>query len=151
RRARVVDDDTTTRAPDAWGSPQKVALVYLAGDMVDGESQSVPFLGIKVAGSYTIARSLKRAREDSSIRAVVLPVATGGGSSLAADVILREAILTARAKPLIVSMGSSAASGGYYASVAGRKIFANRATITGSIGIFYGKVDLSGLLSKVGV
>jgi protease-4 len=85
------------------------------------------------------------------VRAVVLRVATGGGSSLAADVILREAILTARVKPLIVSMGSSAASGGYYASVAGRRIYANRGTITGSIGIFYGKVDVSGLLHKLGV
>jgi protease-4 len=151
RRARVVDDEPVARAPARWTDAKKIALVYLAGDMMDGESQSIPFLGVKVAGSFTIARALKRAREDSSVRAVVLRVATGGGSSLAADVILREAILTARAKPLIVSMGSSAASGGYYASVAGKPIFANRATITGSIGIFYGKVDVSGLLHKLGV
>lgn len=149
--ARVVDDELPKRAPEAWGAQDKVAIVYLSGDMMDGESQTIPFLGIKVAGSYTIARALRRAREDSTVRAVVFRVGTGGGSSLAADVILREAILTARAKPLIVSMGSSAASGGYYASVAGSKIFANRSTITGSIGIFYGKVDLSSLLAKVGI
>jgi protease-4 len=147
----VVDDEVPSRAPDKWGDSPKVAIVYLAGDMVDGESQNIPFLGIKVAGSYTIARALKRAREDRNVKAVVFRIATGGGSSLAADVILREAILTARAKPLIVSMGSAAASGGYYAAVAGRKIYANRATITGSIGIFYGKVDVAGLLQKIGV
>ena len=62
-----------------------------------------------------------------------------------------EKILTAKAKPFIVSMGTSAASGGYYAAVAGGPIFANRATITGSIGIFYGKVDVVGLLGKLGV
>ena len=151
RPARVIDDDPATRAPERWTESKKVALVYLSGDMMDGESSTIPFLGIRIAGSYTIARALRRAREDASVRAVVLRIGTGGGSSLAADVILREAMLTARVKPLIVSMGSSAASGGYYAAVAGRQIYANRGTITGSIGIFYGKVDVSGLLHKLGV
>jgi protease-4 len=125
--------------------------VYLNGDMIDGESQFIPFINIKLAGSYTIARALKRAREDDSVKAVVFRVETGGGSSLAADVILRESILTAKRKPFIVSMGTSAASGGYYASVGAREIFANRATATGSIGIFYGKADVVGLLDKLGV
>jgi protease-4 len=119
--------------------------------MVDGESQFIPYVGIKIAGSYTIAKALRQAREDPSVKSVVFRVETGGGSSLAADVILREARLTAKRKPLVVSMGTSAASGGYYASVGGREIFANRATITGSIGIFYGKVDVVGLLDKLGV
>lgn len=151
RASRIVDDSPSDEAPERWGSAPKIALVYLDGDMIDGESQSIPFVGVKLAGSYTVANALRRAREDSSVRAVVLRVQTGGGSSLAADVILREAILTARVKPLVVSMGSAAASGGYYASVAGSPIFANRATITGSIGIFYGKVDVTGLLDKLGV
>ncbi|APR84001.1 Protease IV [Minicystis rosea] len=118
---------------------------------MDGESQYIPLVNIKLAGSYTIARALKKAREDDSVKSVVFRIETGGGSSLAADVILREAILTAKKKPLIVSMGTSAASGGYYAAVAGKEIFANRATITGSIGIFYGKADVVGLLDKLGV
>lgn len=151
RRMRVVDDEPFSKAPNRWTSDKKIALVYLSGDMLDGESQSVPLLGVNVAGSYTIARALKRAREDASVRAVVFRIESPGGSSLAADVILREAILTAKQKPLIVSMGTSAASGGYYAAVAGKSIFANRATITGSIGIFYGKVDVSGLLGRLGV
>jgi protease-4 len=150
-QTHVVDDAPLPRAPAAWGDAPKVAVVYLTGDMVDGESQFIPFVGIKLAGSATIARALKRARDDSSVKAVVFRIETGGGSSLAADVILREAQLTAKRKPLIVSMGTSAASGGYYAAVGGKEIFANRTTVTGSIGIFYGKVDVSGLLSRFGV
>lgn len=150
-KVRVVDDAPPPKAPSSWGEGPKVAVVYLTGDMVDGESQFIPFVGIKLAGSNTIARALKRAREDASVKSVVFRIETGGGSSLAADVILREAILTARRKPLIVSMGTSAASGGYYASVGAKEIFANRTTVTGSIGIFYGKVDVSGLLGKLGV
>lgn len=149
--ARTIDDEPLPAAKKQWGNASKIALVYLAGDMVDGESQYVPFLNVRLAGSYTIGKALKRAREDASIKAVVFRIETGGGSSLAADVILREAILTARKKPLIISMGSAAASGGYYASMAGGPIFANRSTVTGSIGIFYGKVDLQQLLSKVGI
>lgn len=150
-RTKIVDDTPPKDAPARWGNVPKVALVYLDGDMVDGDSQNIPLVGVKLAGSYTIARALRKAREDSSVKAVVFRIETGGGSSLAADVILREAQLTARQKPLIVSMGSMAASGGYYASMAGKPIFANRSTVTGSIGIFYGKVDVSGLLDRLGV
>jgi protease-4 len=151
RPARVVDDDSPPRAPDTWSREPKVALIYLNGDMIDGESEFIPFINVKLAGSYTIARALKRARDDDSVKSVVFRIETGGGSSLAADVILREAMLTAKRKPLLVSMGTSAASGGYYASVGARAIFANRSTITGSIGIFYGKADVGGLLDKLGV
>jgi protease-4 len=138
-------------APKRWTKGDKIAVVYLDGDMIDGESRSIPFVGIRLAGSRTIAGALKAAREDASVKAVVFRIETGGGSSLAADVILREAMLTAKAKPFVVSMGSAAASGGYYAAVAGKPIFADASTITGSIGIFYGKVDLSGLLHTLGV
>jgi protease-4 len=151
RPVRVVDLESKDEAPAYWREPPKLAVVYLHGDMIDGESRDIPIVGIKLAGSYTVARALKQAREDGSVKAVVFRIETGGGSSLASDVILREAALTAKAKPLIVSMGSKAASGGYYAAVAGREIFANRATLTGSIGIFYGKVDVVGLLDKLGV
>jgi protease IV len=82
---------------------------------------------------------------------VVLRVETGGGSAMAADVIYREVQLTAAVKPVIVSMGSAAASGGYYISAPGTYVFANPSTITGSIGIFYGKADVAELLRKIGV
>lgn len=148
---RIVRFRRGEKAAKQWRSNGKVAVVYLHGNMVDGRSQNIPLLGMKLAGSYTIAKALRRARQDNRIRAVVLRIETGGGSSLASDVILREAQLTAKRKPLIVSMGSRAASGGYYAAVAGQEIFANQATLTGSIGIFYGKVDISGLLGKIGI
>jgi protease-4 len=151
KRVRLADDPTSPRAPERWQPAPHVCVVYLHGDMVDGESQVIPFLGIRLAGSRTVSRALQRCREDRDARAVVFRIETGGGSSLAADVILREAQLTAKAKPLVVSMGTAAASGGYYAAMAGKPVFANRATITGSIGIFYGKVDFQEMLRGLGV
>lgn len=151
RPVAVVDYERSETAPDYWREPSKIAIVYLWGDMIDGMSRKIPIIGMRLAGSYTITKALKQAREDSSIQAVVFRVETPGGSSLASDLILRELTLTAKKKPVVVSMGAKAASGGYYASVAGGEIFANRTTMTGSIGIFYGKVDVSGLLDKLGV
>jgi protease-4 len=136
---------------DRFGPAERVAIVYVSGDMVDGQSQSIPFLGMETAGSYTIADSLKQVREDPSVAAVVLRIETGGGSAMAADVIWREVQLTATKKPVVVSMGAAAASGGYYIASPGSYIYANPLTITGSIGIFYGKMDFAGLLGKIGV
>jgi protease-4 len=134
-----------------FGPSQRLAIIYVEGDMVDGRSRFFPFIGIQTAGSYTIAESLKQVREDPSVGAVVLRVETGGGSAMAADVIWREVQLTAKEKPVIVSMGTAAASGGYYISSPGTFVYANPLTITGSIGIFYGKIDVAGLLGKIGV
>lgn len=140
-----------TTKPERFGPTERVAIVYVSGDMVDGQSQSIPFLGMETAGSYTIAASLKQVREDPSVAAVVLRIETGGGSAMAADVIWREVQLTAEKKPVVVSMGAAAASGGYYIASPGSYIYANPLTITGSIGIFYGKMDFAGLLGKIGV
>lgn len=137
--------------PKRFGPVERVAIVYVSGDMVDGKSQSIPFLGMETAGSYTIAASLKQVREDPSIAAVVLRIETGGGSAMAADVIWREVQLTATKKPVVVSMGAAAASGGYYIASPGSYIYANPLTITGSIGIFYGKMDFADLLGNIGV
>ncbi len=145
------EDLTLPAAPRRWAPGPKIAMVHLAGDMIDGESLYIPLVGIRLAGSHTIAAALREAREDPTIKAVVFRIDSGGGSTLAADVIWREAALTAHAKPMVVSMATTTASGGYYAAVGVRPIFANRSTITGSIGIYYGKVDLSGLLGKLGV
>jgi protease IV len=81
----------------------------------------------------------------------VMRIESPGGSSLAADVIWREAVITAKVKPLIVSMGTYAASGGYYIATAGKVVYANPLTVTGSIGIFYGKADVSELFKKIGI
>ncbi|HEY2509445.1 MAG TPA: signal peptide peptidase SppA, partial [Polyangiaceae bacterium] len=102
-------------------------------------------------GSYTIVDAVKQLRDDPMVRSVVLRIESPGGATTASDVMWRELSLLAKQKPLIVSMGTVAASGGYYIASAGREIFAEPLTTTGSIGVFYGKADVSGLLKMVGV
>ena len=148
---RLIDDRRAPRAPEFFGDDAGVAIIYVDGDMVDGRSQTIPLLGMRLVGSYTIAESLKKARENPKVGAVVLRVETGGGSAMAADVIYREIQLTTKVKPVIVSMGSAAASGGYYISAPGTRVFANPLSITGSIGIFYGKADVAELMRRIGV
>ncbi|HXX70421.1 MAG TPA: signal peptide peptidase SppA [Polyangiaceae bacterium] len=138
-------------APNSFGSRGRVALLYLDGDIVDGRSEHIPLLDMRLVGSYSMADAIREARDDSSVRAVVLRIESPGGSSLASDVMWRELFLLAKKKPLVVSMGTVAASGGYYVASASRNIFALPLTLTGSIGVFYGKADLSGLLAKIGV
>ncbi|HET7538402.1 MAG TPA: signal peptide peptidase SppA [Polyangiaceae bacterium] len=147
----LYDDRRAPRAPDYFGDNKGLAIIYVDGDMVDGRSQTIPLLGMRLVGSYTIAESLKQARENPKVGAVVLRVETGGGSAMAADVIYREIQLTTKVKPVIVSMGSAAASGGYYISAPGTHVFANPLSITGSIGIFYGKADVAELMRRIGV
>jgi protease-4 len=140
-----------TAAPSTFGSRGKLAILYLDGDIVDGRSQHIPIIDMRLVGSYSMADSIKQLREDATVRAVVLRIESPGGSSLASDVMWRELSLLAKAKPLIVSMGSVAASGGYYVASASKDIYALPLTVTGSIGVFYGKADVSGLLGKLGV
>jgi protease-4 len=142
-------DDTV--APPTFGARGKLAILYLDGDIVDGRSQHIPLLDMKLVGSYSMAETIKQLREDSAVRAVVLRIESPGGSSLASDVMWRELALLAKAKPLVVSMGAVAASGGYYVASASKDIYALPLTVTGSIGVFYGKADVSGLLGKLGV
>jgi protease-4 len=148
---KLRDEPRPPPAPVRFGAQRTVAIVYVEGDMIDGKSRDVPLIGTRLVGSYTIAKTLKEVREDPSIAAVVMRVESPGGSSLAADLMWREAVLTAKVKPLIVSMGTYAASGGYYIASAGDVIYANPLSITGSIGIFYGKADASELFKKIGV
>jgi protease-4 len=151
RGLTMVEPKMAPTIASEFAKQPSVAVVYVEGDMIDGRSRTIPLLGMKLAGSYTIADTLQDIRKSPRIRAVVLRVETPGGSSMAADVMWREILLTAKKKPVIVSMGTAAASGGYYISAPATRIFANPLTITGSIGIFYGKADVSGLLRKLGV
>jgi protease-4 len=151
RNVDLIKDERAPRAPERFGAMRSVALVYVDGDIVDGRSQRIPLIGMKLTGSYTIAETLKDVRENPTVGAVVLRVESPGGSAMASDVMWREVQLTAKVKPVIVSMGSTAASGGYYIAAPGTRIFANPLTITGSIGIFYGKADVAELLKKIGV
>jgi protease-4 len=128
----------------------KVALVYAVGEIVSGESQGSG-LGGEFAGSDTVARAIRQARTDPAIRAIVLRVDSPGGSGTASDVIWREMGLARKAKPVVVSMGDVAASGGYYIAMGGDAIVAQPGTITGSIGVFGGKFSLRGLYDKIGL
>jgi protease-4 len=150
--ARLIDaDDVLPRDPGRFGAGRRVALVYATGNIVDGWSRTVPLVGMQTLGSYTLAQTMKDVREDDTVRAVVLRVDSPGGSALASDVMWREISLTAEVKPVVVSMGGVAASGGYYISAPGSRIFADPLTITGSIGIFYGKADVSRLAERLGI
>jgi len=111
-------------------SKNKIAIIYASGDIVGGEGDD------NSIGSERISKALRKVRLDNKIKAVVLRVNSPGGSSLASDVIWREVMLTKKVKPIIVSMGDLAASGGYYIACAADSIIAEPNTITGSIGIF---------------
>ena len=128
-----------------------VAVVHIDGDLVDGESLDIPILNIKMTGAKTVTEVLRRIGADNRIRAVVLRIDSPGGSAMASDIIWREVAALRREKPVVASMGTMAASGGYYIASAADKIYADAVTLTGSIGIYYGKADFSALLSRVGV
>jgi protease-4 len=151
RPLTLVNNSRAVRAPKSFPEHKGIALVYVSGDMIDGRSRTVPLLGMQLEGSYTIAETLRAVRDNPDIGAIVLRLETPGGSSMAADVMWREVKLAAQRKPVIVSMGAVAASGGYYIASPATRIFASPLTVTGSIGIFYGKADVSQLLGKIGI
>jgi protease-4 len=130
-------------------SRPKLALIYGVGMIAAGESVDDPFAG-RIMGSDTLAQAFRSAREDDSTRAVVFRVDSPGGSDVASDVIWREAMLTMEKKPVIVSMSNVAASGGYWVATASNGIVAEPTTLTGSIGIYAGKFNVSGLYEKIG-
>ena len=134
---------------NGWARPQ-LAVIRIEGDIVDGKSMTVPFGGERLVGGGTIAEAITRARLNPRVRAIVLRIDTPGGSALASEVISRAVFETRGKKPILVSMGDVAASGGYFSAAGGDLIFAEPETITGSIGIFSGKFDLSALLHRIG-
>ena len=133
-----------------WSEPKKIAIIYADGSIVAGHSGK-GFLDGKRVGATTLSKSLERIRSDRNIRAVILRVNSPGGELFASDRIYRELELLKGRKPLVVSMGGVAASGGYYISSPGDEIVASPGTITGSIGVVVGKPDLSGFYEKIGI
>lgn len=128
----------------------KIAIVHATGAIIVGHSDWTPFSGF-LAGSTTVAADLRRAREDSSVKAIILRVDSPGGSVVASDIIRREVQLAAKAKPLVVSMSDLAASGGYYISMPANKIIAEPGTLTGSIGVYVGKFNIEGFYELLGI
>lgn len=132
-KLRLVAQKKYHRAPGSKSSSkakEKIAVVYASGSIEGGDGDH------ETIGSERISKAIREARLDSNVKAIVLRVNSPGGSSLASDVIWREMILAQKAKPVVVSMGDVAASGGYYISCAADAIFAHPNTITGSIGVF---------------
>ncbi len=128
----------------------QVAVIYAEGQIVTGDS-STDMFGSQSIGDRTVRKQLEQVREDDDVDAVVLRVNSPGGSGQASDAIWREVVLTADEKPLVVSMSDYAASGGYYISMASDWIVAEPGTLTGSIGVFGGKMNFSGALGKLGL
>ena len=111
-------------------SRNKIAIIYASGSINSGEGNE------EMIGSETTVKAIKKASDDKNVKAIVLRINSPGGSALASDVILREILLVKEKKPLVVSMGDYAASGGYYIACAADSIVANPTTLTGSIGVF---------------
>ncbi len=127
----------------------QIALIYANGPILPDINQLLPPTSVIMPSKLKAA--FKKARTDDTVRAVVLRVNSPGGSALASDLIWREVMLTQREKPVVVSMGDIAASGGYYIAMAAGTIVAHPSTLTGSIGVFGGKLNMKGFYNKIGL
>jgi len=126
----------------------KIAVIYIVGAIMTGESTTSLFGG-ETVGSDTIVRALRQVEDDPKVKGIVIRVDSPGGSALASDLIWREIVNSK--KPLVVSMGDVAASGGYYVSMGAKTIYIEPGSLTGSIGVVGGKLALRGLFDKIGV
>jgi protease-4 len=127
------------------GTSNEIAIIYAQGDIESGEGD------VDIIGEGAMRRSIKEARDNEDVKAIVLRIDSPGGSALTSDLIWREIELTKKVKPVVVSMGNYAASGGYYIACNANKIFAEKNTITGSIGVFGILPNFSGLSTKMGI
>jgi protease-4 len=133
-----------------WQEPPTIAIVYALGSIRTGESGTDFLTGEQSMGANTMVRAIRAARKDRRVKAIVLRINSPGGDGYASDLIWRELELARKKKPLIVSMGSVAASGGYYIACNSRRVFALPGTVTGSIGVFSLKFVTEGLYNKLG-
>ena len=158
RKALKVDKDTDYNKVDVleytrkmattsidFDVKDKIAIIYAQGNIMSGEGD------VNTIGEGSMRRSLIEARKDKNIKAIVLRIDSPGGSALTSDLIWREIELTKKVKPIVVSMGNYAASGGYYIACNANKIFAENNTITGSIGVFGILPNFTQLATKIGL
>src|SRR5215213_8803949 len=139
-------------SPESLGlnKGERVAVIYASGTIGSGSSENSPS-GDQSIGSDTVSKALTDAAADKSIKAIVLRVDSPGGSGLASDIIWHAVEAANQKKPVVVSMGDVAASGGYYISASASKIIAQPSTITGSIGVVAGKPVLRGFYDWLGI
>ena len=123
----------------------QIAIIYAQGEIESGEGD------VNIIGEGSMRRSLQEARKNDDVKAIVLRIDSPGGSALTSDLIWREIEITKKVKPVVVSMGNYAASGGYYIACNANKIFAESNTITGSIGVFGILPNFSPLATKLGI
>lgn len=134
--------NTTSKNID---SKDQIAIIYAQGEIQSGEGD------VNTIGEGSMRRSLQEARKNKDVKAIVLRIDSPGGSALTSDLIWREIELTKKVKPIVVSMGNYAASGGYYIACNANTIFAENNTITGSIGVFGILPNFSQLTTKLGI
>ncbi|MCY1015412.1 signal peptide peptidase SppA [Pyxidicoccus sp. MSG2] len=145
---------STTYAPrdereGRWGQRRRIAVVPVLGTISGGRSREDPLGYSQIAGAETVIRALERAQVDASVVAIVVRVDSGGGDVLASHLMYQAVMEAAKHKPVIASMGDLAASGGYYTAMGATEVLALAPTITGSIGVYYVKPALQGLLGGV--
>jgi protease-4 len=133
---------TTSAINDA---KDEIAIIYAQGEIQSGEGD------VNIIGEGAMRRSISEARNNNDVKAIVLRIDSPGGNALTSDLIWREIELTKKVKPVVVSMGNYAASGGYYIACNANTIFAEKNTITGSIGVFGMLPNFSGLSTKMGI
>lgn len=149
---------TTTAAykeitPESLGlnNGERIAVIFASGLITSGKSADGTFGGAQTIGSDTISKAVKDAADDSSIKAIVLRVDSGGGSALASDLMWHTIEYAKTKKPIVTSMGDVAASGGYYIACNSNKIVAEPSTVTGSIGVVLGRPVTGGLYNWLGI
>ncbi|MGQ9708423.1 MAG: signal peptide peptidase SppA [bacterium] len=154
RDARKISEKVLTGKRDFnynWVEPEKLAVIYITGNIVLGESGTDFLTGEQRAGSKTLSRAIRDAGNAKKVKGILVRVDSPGGDGIAADAIWREVELVKKKKPVVVSMGGLAASGGYYVSCNATRIFALPGTITGSIGVFSLRLITEGLYNKLGI
>lgn len=152
-RRYLIDDDyaESLEPTKSWRGGPAVGVIHIEGNLSDGNGWDAGPEFLRSVGGRTIARAIEQARANRQIKALVLRIDSPGGSVLASDLIWRSVMKARKSMPIIASMGGVAASGGYYVASAAHKIYATPMTLTGSIGVYYGKVEVSGLMEKLGV
>lgn len=141
----LVDYISTGKGRISSSSENRIAVIYAQGEIRYGKGDE------NYIGQEMIVEALKKARKSSNVKAIVLRINSPGGSALASDIIWRELELTKKEKPLVVSMGNLAASGGYYIACNADKIVAEPTTITGSIGVYGAVPNMSELADRIGI
>ena len=132
--------------PELYSGEDKIGIVYAEGQIIDGEGDDTTI------GGESLSKAIRAARNDKNVKAIVMRVNSPGGSAMASEVIRREVELAAKEKPVIVSMGNYAASGGYWISSSSDYIFADPTTLTGSIGVFGTVPNFKGFMNnKIGL